>query len=166
MIDKLPCYSPVRAASIMAFVSRMTPGSASTSNDTASRWGRERGVGQRQRQRGRQRQRQRQRGRAKLSHSVTAEQRLVSHQREERYIKLCNSLPTFLVEANGEIKGSVTFSVLVKDTGIVLEEFHESQCLASRAVLAGKVQRRVPFVIGQTNLSTPTHTHRYHVRVG
>ena len=45
VIDKLPCYSPVRAASIMAFVSRMTPGSASTSNDTASTWGRERGVG-------------------------------------------------------------------------------------------------------------------------
>ena len=154
MIDKLPCYSPVRAASIMAFVSRMTPGSASTSNDTAPMWGRERGVGQRQR------------GRAKLSHSVTAEQRLVSHQREERYIKLCNSPPTFLVEANGEIKGSVTFSVLVEDTGIVLEEFHESQCLASRAVLAGKVQWRIPFIIGQTNLSTPTHTHRYHARVG
>ena len=102
------------------------------------------------------RKEERQRGRAKLSRSVTAEQRLVSHQREERYIKLCNSPPTFLVEANGEIKGSVTAFVLVKDTGIVLEEFHESECLASRAVLAGEMQRRVPFVIGQTNLSTHT----------
>ena len=64
---------------------------------------------------------------------------------------------TFLVEANGQIKGCVASLVSLQDISVVLQELHECERLAGRAVLAGEMERRISFIVDQTDLHLNTY---------